>query len=284
MVTEPGGAAAFAQQAVPVKEGGTDWFPIVRAGDFAIRLAATPADIVAVQELRYRVFYEELDARPNAEMVRLKRDFDAFDDVCDHLLVIDNSDGGNGAVVGNYRLLRSSVAASYGAFYTAGEYDIEKLVAYPGEKLELGRSCVAESHRNRPTMQLLWRGIAHYIFHWNVTLMFGCGSLPGTDTARLAHQLSYLYHYHLAPPAIRPRALPFRRVPMETVPLADIDPKVELPPLIKGYLRLGGFVGDGAVVDRQFNTTDVCIIVPTELVTERYLKHYERTAGRNGNS
>lgn len=283
MVTEPGGAAAVARQATPVSEGGTDWFPVLRAGDLAVRLASSPADVIAVQELRYRIFYEELDARPNAEMVRLKRDFDAFDDVCDHLLVIDDSVSGNGAVVGNYRLLRGSVAHSYGSFYTAGEYDIEKLEAYPGEKLELGRSCVAEGHRNRPTMQLLWRGIAHYIFHWNVTLMFGCGSLPGTDITRLANQLSYLYHYHLAPPAIRPRALPFLHVPMETLPLEHIDPKVELPPLIKGYLRLGGFVGDGAVVDRQFNTTDVCIVVPTELITERYLKHYERAAGRNGN-
>ena len=138
-------------------------------------------------------------------------------------------------------------------------------------------------------MQLLWRGFAHYGFHWDITMMCGCGSLPGTDPSQLAQQLSYLYHYHLAPPGIRPRAQPLRRVPMEVLPLDQINPRsIELPPLIKGYLRLGGFVGDGAVVDPQFNTTDVCIVVPTELITERYMelyiKNYERSAraSRNG--
>ncbi len=274
------GGAALAQKATPVGPSGTDWFPPLQAGDMAVRLAESEADIAAVQELRYRVFYDELHARPTAEMVRLGRDFDAFDEKCDHLLVIDQSAAGKGAVVGNYRLLRGSVAA--GSFYTAAEYDIRKLLAFPGEKLELGRSCVAEGYRNRPTMQLLWRGIAHYVFHWNIALMFGCGSLPGTNIERLANELGYLYYYHLAPPAIRPRALSFRHVPMDMLPVEQVNTKTELPPLIKGYLRLGGFVGDGAVIDRQFNTTDVCIVVPTELVTDRYLRHYERATGRNG--
>ena len=280
MATEPVGATTVAHQATPVEAASETWFPVLRAGAMAVRLAESVADIVAVQELRYRVFYEELAAKPTPEMVRLRRDFDSFDDKCDHLLVIDESPGGNGAVVGNYRLLRSGVAAD--TFYTAGEYDIAKLLAYPGEKLELGRSCVAAGYRNRPTMQLLWRGIAHYVFHWDISLMFGCGSLPGTDPEQLANELSYLYHYHLAPPAIRPRALAHRHVPMDILPVERINTRTDLPPLIKGYLRLGGFVGDGAVVDHQFNTTDVCIVVPTELVTERYIKHYERTAGRNG--
>ncbi len=280
MTTEPVGAATVAQRATPVDATEESWFPPLRTGDMAVRLAESADDIVAVQELRYRVFYEELAAKPTAEMVRLRRDFDSFDDKCDHLLVIDDSPAGQGAVVGNYRLLRSSVAED--DFYTAGEYDIANLLAYPGEKLELGRSCVAAGYRNRPTMQLLWRGIAHYVFHWNISLMFGCGSLPGTDPQHLANELSYLYHYHLAPPAIRPRAVAHRHVAMDILPVDRINTRSDLPPLIKGYLRLGGFVGDGAVVDHQFDTTDVCIVVPTDLVTERYIKHYERTTGRNG--
>ena len=148
--------------------------------------------------------------------------------------------------------------------------------------LELGRSCVDAAYRNRPTMQLLWRGIAEYVFHHDISLMFGCASLHGTDVAAHALPLSYLYHFHLAPPALRPRALDDLYVDMNFIAADAIDQKaalVALPPLVKGYLRLGGFIGDGAVIDEQFNTIDVCIIVKTDLVTERYLRHYSRGDG-----
>jgi putative hemolysin len=184
-------------------------------------------------------------------------------------------------VVGTYRLIRRPAAAQIGRFYSAAEYDIEALLAYPGELLELGRSCVASEHRTRPTMQLLWRGIAAYVFHHGIDVMFGCASLPGTAPEALAMPLSYLHYHHLAPPALRPRALPERYVSMKLLPADAIEPAkvlVELPPLVKGYLRLGGFVGDGAVIDPQFNTTDVSIIVKTELITEKYYRHYERQA------
>jgi putative hemolysin len=130
-------------------------------------------------------------------------------------------------------------------------------------------------------MQLLWRGIAAYVFHHDVELMFGCASLPGQNPDALALPLTYLHYHHLAPPALRPRALDALRVPMRRLPPHEIQPAkalAELPPLIKGYLRLGGFVGDGAVIDRQFNTTDVAIVVKTDLVTEKYYRHYERQA------
>ena len=109
--------------------------------------------------------------------------------------------------------------------------------------------------------------------------MFGCASLHGTDPRALALPLAYLHHHHLAPPELRPRALEDRYVDMQLMPADAIEPMralAELPPLVKGYLRLGGFVGDGAVVDEQFNTTDICIVVKTELVTDKYYKHYER--------
>jgi putative hemolysin len=147
--------------------------------------------------------------------------------------------------------------------------------------LELGRSCTAAAYRSRAVMQLLWRGIAAYVFHYGIDLMFGCASLPGTDPDALAPELTYLATHHLAPAAIRPRALPARYVEMHRLDPAAIDPKqalMSLPPLIKGYLRLGGFVGEGAVIDRQFNTTDIAVVVQTDLVTEKYYRHYEREA------
>ena len=254
----------------------------VRSGALQVRLAETIADIDAAQALRYRVFYEEMGARPSAEVARQRRDFDSFDGICDHLLVCDHARGsGAEAVVGTYRLIRRSAAARHGSFYSAAEYDIAAIIASPGEILELGRSCVDASARNRPTMQLLWRGIAAYVFHYEIALMFGCASLPGIDPDALAVPLSCLYHHHLAPPELRPRALPQRYVDMRRLDPSAFDPAralADLPPLIKGYLRLGGFVGYGAVIDRQFNTTDVCVVVKTELVTDKYYRHYERQA------
>jgi L-ornithine Nalpha-acyltransferase len=252
----------------------------IRSGRLQVRLARSPADIDAAQALRYRVFYEGLGARPDAGFAVRRRDVDRFDGNCDHLLVLDHGRrSGLEAVVGTYRLIRRAAAARLGGFYSAGEYDIARLVAQPGEILELGRSCVDAAYRQRPTMQLLWSGIAAYVFYYDIALMFGCASLAGTDLDALAAPLSYLFHHHLAPPAVRPRALAHRYVDMRRMPSGAIDQAstlAALPPLIKGYLRLGGFVGDGAVVDEQFNTTDVCIVVKTDLVAVKYSRHYER--------
>jgi L-ornithine Nalpha-acyltransferase len=257
--------------------------PVVdlRSGPLQVRLAQTAADIDAAQALRYRVFYETLGARPLPEMARRRRDFDRFDEYCDHMLVLDHSPAGPPVAVGTYRLIRREAARRLGRFYSAGEYDIDALIAYPGEVLELGRSCVDPAYRPRPALQLLWSGIATYVFHYDIALMFGCASLHGTDPEALATPLSYLWHYHLAPPALRVRALGHRHVAMCRLPPDRIDPAQalsELPPLLKGYLRLGGFVGDGAVIDEQFNTTDVCIVVKTDLVAEKYSRHDERQA------
>jgi putative hemolysin len=250
------------------------------SGPLQVRLAETPADIDAAQALRYRIFYERLGARPLPEMARRRRDVDRFDNHCDHLLVLDHNRGtGANTVVGTYRLIRRETAARLGAFYSANEFDIAPLIGQPGEILELGRSCVDPAYRQRSAMQLLWSGIATYVSYYEIVLMFGCASLPGTDPEAVAVPLSYLHHYHLAPPLLRPRALAERFVDMCRLHPSAIDSAralTALPPLIKGYLRLGGFVGDGAVIDAQFNTTDVCILVKTDLVTEKYSRHYER--------
>ena len=252
------------------------------AGSLQVRLAEGGADIDAAQTLRYRIFYETMGARPLSGMEQRRRDFDRYDTICDHLLVIDRSIGrGGDAVVGTYRLIRRGVAQRFGGFYSEAEYDVTRLLGYPGEILELGRSCVDPAYRGRGVMQLLWSGIAAYVFHYDIALMFGCASLPGTDLDALAAPLSYLHHHHLAPLPLRVQALPGRYVAMRRRDAAAVDPvatRAALPPLIKGYLRLGGFVGDGAVIDRQFNTIDVCIVVKTDLVAEKYSRHYVRTA------
>jgi L-ornithine Nalpha-acyltransferase len=283
------GAIGYAAGSLPIERlAGCCAAPVVdiSSGPLRVRLAKTEADIDAAQALRYRVFYENLGARPALETERRRRDSDPFDKACDHLLVLDRSRSSDAEiVVGTYRLIRRDAAARLGQFYSAAEYDIARLVDYPGEILELGRSCVDAAYRQRPTMQLLWSGIAAYVYHYDIALMFGCASLPGTDPEALATPLSYLHHHHLAPPPLRPRAVPDRYLEMCRRGRRAIDPArafAALPPLIKGYLRLGGFVGDGAVIDREFNTIDVCVVVKTDLVSAKYSRHYVRRAKRVG--
>lgn len=252
------------------------------SGTLGARLARDTDDVDAAQALRYRVFYDEMKAVPDAEMARARRDIDPFDAVCEHLLVFDTDRGtGPDSIVATYRLLRGSAAKQHGRFYTSGEYDISPLASYDGEVLELGRSCVDTRYRGRPTMQLLWGAIAQFVFHHDIPLMFGCASLHGVDPEALALPLSYLHHFHLAPDELRPHALPDLRVAMDFLPAGEINQKkalAALPPLVKGYLRLGGFVGEGAVVDHQFNTTDVCVVVKTDQVNGKYYRHYGRDA------
>ena len=275
----PAGAALPARVSYhgPGKSSG---FAELRAGALGLRIAATAADIDAVQALRYRVFYEELGAAPTEAAARVRRDRDEFDTVADHMVVVDHaiSSGAEG-VVGTYRMLQREGAAAIGRFYSADEYDIGSILRFPGRVLELGRSCVDPRYRGRAVMQLLWRGIAAYVFQHEIDLMFGCASLAGTDPDQIAAELTYLFHNHLAPPALRPTALPGRYVDMRRRPPGQVDTRrvlSMLPPLIKGYLRMGAMIGDGAVIDHQFNTTDVAIVVKTDLVTDRYIDHYKR--------
>lgn len=255
-------------------------FQELRGGTLGVRIAQTDAEREAAQALRYKVFFEEMGAHPDEKIRQTHLDSDEFDAIADHLLVIDHSIGSDAAgVVGTYRLLRSEAAEKIGRFYTSSEYDISPLTDFPGHLLEVGRSCVAKEYRGRAAMQLLWRGIASYIFLHRIDVLFGCASLSGTNPDALNNELTWLYHNHLAPPALRVKALPERYVTMQRTDPTKLDQREclgRLPPLIKGYLRLGGYVGDGAVVDEQFNTTDVAVIVKSELLADKYYRHYER--------
>lgn len=256
-----------------------------------VRLTKTPEEIKAAQALRYNVFYEEYGATPTSpEMAADKLDKDPFDDITDHLIVLDNDlPKGPEQIIGTYRLLRRSVAEKHGQFYTSDEYNIQPLLDNEENLLELGRSCVLAPYRTRPVLQKLWEGIAHYIADHDIDLMFGCASLHGTDIDTISQQLAYLYHYHLAPDHIRPTAITsdvahLQKQDMNLHPKDSLDAKrvfVSLPPLIKGYLRLGAHIGDGAIIDKQFNTTDVCIVLPSAQVREKYVKHYERKTNKS---
>jgi L-ornithine Nalpha-acyltransferase len=253
---------------------------LARAHQLELRLSRDPVEIEAAQRLRYRVFYEELGAVPTRVARAARIDRDRFDAVADHLLVVDLERGGARqppCVVGCYRLLRESVARRAGGFYTAREFDLGGVRCADGEMMELGRSCVEPEYRTGTVVQLLWRGIADYIDGHGVGLMLGCASLPGTDPEAAAVALSFLHHNVLAPEGLRPRALADRYVPTDRIPAADVDARAalkQLPPLLKAYLRMGGMIGEGAVIDRQFNTIDVCLVLPTERVQANYQRHY----------
>jgi len=268
----------------PLLDRVTRWPLLAEGGALEVRMAETDAEVEAAQRLRYRVFYEEMAAVPSPEMRVEKRDFDKFDPFCDHMLVIDRTlhdEDGQPLVVGTYRMIREAYADKIGGFYTASEYDIAPMLgAWPSDTryLELGRSCIAEAYRSRTTtMQLLWRGLMAYVARFSSDLMFGCASFSGTDPQELALPLSYLHHYHGMPAHLCVRAQPHLYVEMNLIAKDAIDKKAAiraLPPIIKGYLRAGCLIGEGAVIDHQFATTDVFIYLPVKDMDPRYFSRF----------
>lgn len=268
-----GGLQAFAARAHRTVQS------LGRVGPLEVRLAQTAAEVRQAQKLRYRVFYQERSAIANPARLLAGRDFDAYDAFCDHLLVLDHA-AKPAAVVGTYRLLQQAVAENYGGFYSEGEFDIGPLLTRHRhlQFLELGRSCVLAPYRNKRTVELLWHGIRAYVQENGCDVLIGCASLDGTDPERLALPLSFLHHYSRAPEAWRARALPNRYIEMSRTAKEAVDPKEALrclPPLLKGYLRLGAYIGDGAVIDREFGTTDVLVILPWSVIQKRYFDHFE---------
>jgi putative hemolysin len=255
-------------------------------GNLEVRLARSRRDIRRAQRLRFQVFYQEMSAKPQGTTLLRRRDVDRYDRICDHLLVVDRTPLANGQggwraprVVGTYRVLRQSVAERNGGFYTQGEYDIAPLIARKPELsfMELGRSCVLKPYRNKRTVELLWHGLWTYVREHRVDVMIGCASFEGVEPAEHALALSFLHHHALAPEEWRVRAHADQYVSMNLLARDKVDMKAALkamPPLIKGYLRLGAMVGDGAVIDRQFGTVDVCMILPVAKIDPRYFAHF----------
>ena len=252
--------------------------------NFELRLAKTDADLQAAQRLRYMVFVEELggDGPLVDHQARLERD--EFDEFFDHLMLIDRRKPAesDNRVVGVYRLLRGDMAQRVGRYYSEDEYDLGPIKASGRKLMELGRSCVHADYRGSRAMYLLWNGLGQYIKH-DIDVMFGVASFHGTDIDAIREPLAYLHHNHLAPKELRARVQEPYFQSMDLVPRGQIDPRRALkamPTLIKAYLRLGGFVGDGAFIDHKFNTTDVFLLMDTQKISEKQRTMY--TKGRRG--
>lgn len=259
------------------------------AGRIRVRMAETALEVLAAQRLRYKVFYEEFGAQPNEAVAREGRDFDEYDPLTDHIIVVDeNIPDHEQQIVGTYRILRDNRLPKDRSFYTSHEFDISSILRRGGNLLELGRSCVLPEYRTRPVLQLLWQKIIGYVRDHKIDMLFGCACLQGTEIdEQVKEQLSYLYHFHRAPDSMCPTVLPHLGVDMNMMSKDEIEPRArqifsDLPPIIKGYLRIGCYIGNGAYIDRQFNSIDVCIVGPTEEFADRYMRHYDTANQKTG--
>ncbi|KDR90338.1 GNAT family N-acetyltransferase, partial [Agrobacterium tumefaciens] len=188
-------------------------------------------------------------------------------------------------IVGTYRLLRQEIALANNGFYSASEFDIAGLVArHPGKRfMELGRSCVLPEYRTKRTVELLWQGNWAYAVKHRMDAMIGCASFPGVQPEAHALALSFLHHNCVAKGEWEASALPELYHEMDLVPAEALNARKALnamPPLIKGYMRLGAMFGSGAVVDHAFNTTDVLVVLPVSSIAGRYISYYGGEAER----
>lgn len=255
------------------------------SGSLELRIAVKKSELRKAQKLRYKIFFEEGGAIADPKTTLVRRDVCRFDKVSDHLLVIDHLARNRFGkikprVVGAYRLLRQEVAQAHFGFYSAQEFDIGPLLArHPQSRfLELGRSCVLPEYRGKRTIEMLWRGIWAYVKFHRIDAMIGCASIEGTDTAKISSQLSFLHHFAQAAPQWQTSPLAHRFASMNLMPRRQVEVKkalLSLPPLIKGYMRLGAKFGNGAVVDRQFGVTDVFVIMPINEIEGRYIEYFD---------
>ncbi|MCC7319792.1 MAG: GNAT family N-acetyltransferase [Rubellimicrobium sp.] len=226
---------------------------------FDLRLARDTDDLRAAQALRYRIFATELGARGASVDHAAALERDRFDPHCDHLLLLERD---SGRLAGVTRIMDATGAARAGGFYCAEEFDLGPLLASGRKLLETGRTCLDPDFRGTTAMFLLWQGLARIVEDRGIGILFGAASFPGTDPGALAGPLAWLFAHHLAPPALRVRARGAQ--PGRWATPAPTDRRAAMlatPALIKAYLRLGGMVGEGAWIDRDFGTTDVCMIL-----------------------
>jgi putative hemolysin len=239
---------------------------------------ADSADVVrAAQELRYRVFAEEMGANLPTTIPGV--DHDAFDPHCHHLVVRDDT---SGEVVGTYRILTPESASRIG-YYSETEFDLARLEHLRPELVEIGRSCVHPEHRSGATITLLWAGLGRFMKEHGYNYLIGCASVSMADGGHLAaslySSLSSGAHGCLAPAEYQV----FPRCPL---PLAALrrDLPVEAPPLIKGYLRAGAWVCGEPAWDPDFNTADLLILLPMARLSDRYARHFLGEQGGNAAS
>ena len=252
-----------------------------------LRFAQCSHDVAVAQRLRYLVFHEEMGAKLGPGELAAKLERDEFDSICEHLLVLkphgdhplSELSVADGEVVGTYRLLLQSVAERHGGFYSQREFDIAPLLARKRELrfVELGRSCVLQDYRGTAVVELLWQGIWNYVREQRIDVMLGCASFDGANPIEHAEALHFLQQTVNVPDDWKVRAHAHCYVAMGQKTGGILDAKRvlgNLPPLIKGYLRLGCYLGEGAVVDPQFNTTDVLVVLPVSAINPRYFSRF----------
>lgn len=252
-------------------------------GPLQVRLARNEAEVRAAQRLRHRIFSEEFGARIGTAGI----DEDGYDAICDHLIVLDTRLAGDDAdrIVGTYRLLPRDRLSGTKRFYSDATFEIGALLdRHVGRRfLELGRSCVLPDYRSKRTIELLWQGVWSYCRQNGIDVMFGCASFPGSRPEQHAMALSFLHHHARSQGGWAVSARPSVKIDMDQVPADAIDLRramAALPPLIKGYLRLGARYGEGAVIDHAFGSVDVLVVLPVEQINPRYLTYYGVDAGR----
>ncbi len=236
--------------------------------NFDIRIIKDPDPLLKkAKSLRYKSFFI------NSKKVEL--DSDEYDALCDHLVVIDKSVGDD-FVVGTYRLLLKEKKILKKNFYSETEFDISNLCKIKNiSMLEAGRSCVHEDYRDGRIIKLLWRGLAYYIIKKKADLIFGCASFPSADHKNFIRQLSYLKYFHIPPQKYSTSPLDNVKANLRYLPVEKLQKKEDfrlLPPLIKAYIRVGAWIGEGAVVDNKFDTTDVLIILKSKNIIKKYSK------------
>jgi L-ornithine Nalpha-acyltransferase len=255
-----------------------------RLGTIEVRLATSHAEIRAAQALRYSVFFKDRGIERDSTS---PLDADAFDPFCAHLLIIDTSILGSFGqqLVGTARMLLEDSTSNASGFYSESEFTLRSLRDRQLGKrfLEIGRTCIKAEWRSKRTVELMWQGIWAFALEHNVDVMVGCASLEGTVPAAHAMPLSLMHHHYRAKGVWRAKALPERFSNMDLMPAEAINLKQAmqaLPPLLKGYLRVGAMVGEGCVIDYAFGTTDVFIILPVTKIAARYIRHYGADATR----
>ncbi len=251
-------------------------FPKIELGDFVIKLADTKSELIKSQALRYSVFYKEKKAKPTFQKRMMRLDYDKIDKFADHLIVIHKKRKGiKNKIVGTYRLIRGDVALSFGGFYTSSEFDLTNILNSYNQRhiLELGRSCVHKDYRNGTTMNLLWKAIAEYVKLYDIKVLLGCASFPGIDVKEFSKEISYLRSNFSLPDETSVQSLDNNNYPVlnkNNTNESDLRTFAKLPPLIKGYLRVGGRVSNSFFVDYDFNTIDFCVIVQTKNIDQKY--------------
>lgn len=261
---------------------------LARIGPLEVRVAMSASEVRKAQELRYKVFYEEMSAKADARTRRTKRDADEYDPLCDHIIVLDHDSAqgvtGRPKIVGTYRALRSEVALAANGFYSAAEFDLKPMLATHWQQgfCEVGRSCVLPEYRDKRTMEALWVGLWAYAVLNNIDVYFGVASFEGTNPDEHKEALSFLHHHCPAPEEWRVSPQPDVAGKVDYMAADEINERAimkKLPPLIKGYLRIGAYVGDGIFIDKQFGTTDVMIITLLDQMPERYKQHFRTLTG-----